>query len=343
GAPLKDLVLRDISLNFDSPRLAGLVTLSLYQAAVPTSLNILLQVLSAAQRLEQLTLGDKMRVGEPIVPGPQVTLGHLKILNIRKITDNYYAALLSSIYAPVCSSVDIDDPWRSTDVDTQDLLLWQPGNAQMAALLGLNQQSDIRTLKIYIALNYDTIRIRVREQEHGSARVFSFRRRRPLRMLKLLGQFFADFPFCPPIHLTIEASVYDHDPFDLTPWSACLVSLDLSHQTGNLRPMEQLAEYTVAPNANETGASAARAEDWMCPNLRYITLRVPKAESQPDLYGAALLSLVRRRWLRMDGGPTPAIQPDEFVIIGTHSGTKTQQDVETEVKRVVPSAVFRWR
>ncbi|KIO27153.1 hypothetical protein M407DRAFT_23570, partial [Tulasnella calospora MUT 4182] len=61
----------------------------------------------------------------------------------------------------------------------------------------------------------------------------------------------------------------------------------------------------------------------------------------PDLYGAALLSMVRTRWLRTDGGPTPAIQPDAFVIIGTDLGSKAQQDVETEVKRVVPSAVFQ--
>ncbi|KIO27154.1 hypothetical protein M407DRAFT_243428 [Tulasnella calospora MUT 4182] len=209
----------------------------------------------------------------------------------------------------------------------------------MVALLGLNQQSDTRPLGISIAADHQIIDIHVREHEIGS-RVFSFLRPRPLRMVKLLGRFFTVVPFCPPIDLAIRGYETQGDLFDLAPWSGCLESLELSQPTRYLRIMEQLAQRTVAPNGNQTETSAARAEDWMCPNLQYITFRVPEMASEPDLYGEALLSLVRTRWSRTDGAPTPAIQPAKFVNIGPESCYKALQDVEVEVKRLVPSAVF---
>ncbi|KAG8938370.1 hypothetical protein FRC00_000222, partial [Tulasnella sp. 408] len=147
GAPLRRLVLHDVSLNFDSPRLSGLITLSLYRSAVPTSLNTLLQVLSATQRLEWLALGDKGRIEEALAPDRQVTLDHLKTLRIENITNKYCAAFLISIYTPVCSYVHVGDSFWRDDTDLLDPLIWQPGNTQTAALLGFQPQLDARVLR----------------------------------------------------------------------------------------------------------------------------------------------------------------------------------------------------
>ncbi|KAG8945190.1 hypothetical protein FRC00_010236, partial [Tulasnella sp. 408] len=169
GAPLKYLVLRDVSLNFDSPRLSGLATLRLYQYAVPTSLESLLQVLSATQWLEELTLSRDASVEEPVARGPQVTLGRLKELKLEDITNHYCAALLSSIYTPICSRVHVSDVWKE-DTNPLDLLIWQPRNARTTALLGLQQKSSAPVLRISILVSSSVIDVHVYGQENNGSR-----------------------------------------------------------------------------------------------------------------------------------------------------------------------------
>lgn len=107
--------------------------------------------------------------------------------------------------------------------------------------------------------------------------------------------------------------------------------------------MEQLAQRTAAHDTSETATSVTPGEDWMCPNLQYISFYIPEAEPERELYVTALLSLVEKRWLEVDGGPAPANQPAEFEVISNWRTYKGLQDVEIEVKKVVPSSVFRRR
>ncbi|KAG8922174.1 hypothetical protein FRC01_014371, partial [Tulasnella sp. 417] len=173
GAPLKYLNLDDISLNFNSPRLSGLVILSLSRAAVPNSLDVLLQLLSATQRLEQLKLCEKQEISEPVGPGSQVTLGHLKELAIEELASEYCTALLSSIYTPVCSRVHVSDSqWG--EAEQLDSLIWQTGNSRTAALLGLTQQSYTSDQRICISAASGEVRIRFSKQQADSGRFFLF-------------------------------------------------------------------------------------------------------------------------------------------------------------------------
>ncbi|KIO16109.1 hypothetical protein M407DRAFT_34253 [Tulasnella calospora MUT 4182] len=279
------------------------------------------------------------RIGEPVTPGPQVTLGYLKELKIEDIKTDYSAALLISIYTPVCSRVDVSDS-RGTDVtDPFDSLIWQPGNTQTAALLGLDHLSDKRVSGISITAEHGVVRIRVREQGGSDARFFSFMRSLPWELLKLLGNFLSDVPFCPPVDLTISSGMAHSASFDLAPWSTFLESLELSDSTACLRALEQLAQRTAAPSVSERGTSMTQAEDWMCPKLQYITLYILDIESRRQL----LLSLVKERWSETDGGPAPADQPAEFEIICNRSSYNEWQEVEVEVQKVVPTFVFRGR
>ncbi|KAG9034261.1 hypothetical protein FS837_002253 [Tulasnella sp. UAMH 9824] len=342
GVPLKHLVLHDVSLNFDSPRLSGLITLRLYQSAVPTSLNLLLQVLSATQRLEELTLGDEGWIEEAVAPGPQVTLEHLKELRIEHITNDYCAALLISIYTPICSRVYVNDSrWTQVTEPTLYPLIWQPGNTQTAALLGLHHQSNARALRMPIKVASSPVDIRAHGEEGDVSRLLSFGRLQPWRMVTLLGHFFGDVQFCPPIDLTITCRITQSDPFDLTPWGTFLNRLTLSDSMASLRALGQLARRTAAQKTGERGASVAQVENWICPHLQYITLHSPHIQSQRELHVAALLSLVKKRWSGRDRVSTPAKKPIEFEITCCHLICKPLKDAEIEVKKVIPSFKFR--
>ncbi|KAG8918795.1 hypothetical protein FRC01_001648 [Tulasnella sp. 417] len=343
GAPLKHLVLDDVSLNFDSPRLSGLITLYLRRNAIPTSFATLLQVLSATQRLEQLRLQEMWSVHEHVDLGPQITLGHLKGLKIEDITHEYSAALLGSIFTPICSGVDVNDSWWGEATGPLDTFLWQPGNTQTAALLGLNAPSDRRPRGISIFVEHQVVQIRVHERQGQDSRFFEFDRPRPAEMVKLLRDFFSVVPFCPPISLTIWGGTAPSDAFDLTGWSALLSSLRLSDENFCLRVLEQLAQRTAVSDSRETGASTTRVGDWICPNLRYIRLDIPEIDSQRDSHVVALLALVRKRWSKADDGPGPANQPTQFDIFCTNPDYQELRDVKVEVRKVVPSFGFRQR
>ncbi|KAG8922171.1 hypothetical protein FRC01_014368, partial [Tulasnella sp. 417] len=343
GAPLELLILDDTSLNFDSPRLSGLRIIILSRAAVPNSLDVLLQVLSVTQRLEQLSLSDKRRVGELLAPGPQVTLGRLKRLTLEDMSSDYCAAILCSIYAPVSSRVHVSDVrWREGH-EPLDRLIWQTGNRQTAALLGLHQRSDTRGLTISISAKSEFVEISVREPEETGTRRFEFERTQASQMVKLLGEFFSGIRGYTPIDLVISTNIPQSDPFDLGPWSRGLESLELWSSIACLHAMEQLAQRTVTPAVSEATTSTATAQDWMCPNLQSITFNITETELQRNLHVAALLSLVRTRWSQTDGDPMPAIQPTNFIIIFNNSDCEELKDVEIEVQNVVLSFVFQSR
>ncbi|KAG9034260.1 hypothetical protein FS837_002252 [Tulasnella sp. UAMH 9824] len=344
--PALEVLTVEVDMDLDREKMSSgrLITLSLYRFAIPASINTLLQVLSATQRLEWLALGDKGRIDEPVAPDRQVTLDHLKTLKVDNMTNEYCAALLISIYTPVCSHVDVADSFWSDAADPFDSLIWQPGNTRTAALLAFHPQLDARVLRVAITVESSQVCVRAAREGEGFPRVLSFERPRPGRMVALIGHFFRDVWFCPPIDLTITSGMLQSDTSDLTPWGPRLSRLTLSDPVASLRALEQLALRTPATytNAGERGTSVIQGEDWMCPNLREITLHIPEIESQFNMRVAALFFLVNNRWSGTDGGPAPDEQPAQFQVQVrcTYPTYKKLQDVEIEVIKVVPFFSF---
>ncbi|KAG8899057.1 hypothetical protein FRC01_010685, partial [Tulasnella sp. 417] len=163
GGPLKYLSLNDVSLNFNSQRLSGLVILRLYGSAVPRSLKKLIRLLGvAAAQLEELTIRD-CNSRTDYRPSSSITLPRLKEIELKAISNSYSTALAATIYAPACSYIRIEesDPGPSEILDPT---IWQPGNTQVAAFLGLHSGSEPRALQISIAVIFSTINIKVKEQ-----------------------------------------------------------------------------------------------------------------------------------------------------------------------------------
>ncbi|KAG8906431.1 hypothetical protein FRC01_008024, partial [Tulasnella sp. 417] len=156
GAPLKHLSLEDISLNFDSERLSGLVILSLYGSAVPHSLEDLIQVLEgAAAQLEELSIGHSSS-GAAYRPSSSITFPRLKNIKLEEISNSYSTALVATIYAPACSKIRVQesDFQNHGPSEILDAAIWKPGNNQVAAFLGLDSGSEPRALQIFIVVEW---------------------------------------------------------------------------------------------------------------------------------------------------------------------------------------------
>ncbi|KAG9047244.1 hypothetical protein FS837_002717 [Tulasnella sp. UAMH 9824] len=147
GVPLKYLDLHQVSLNYESPRFSGLFTLRLDRSAVPTSVVLLVQMLSITSQLETLELSRPTRmtrVEQGIwPPSPLANLPCLSFFFITRVPRSYCAALLSSLYAPASRCyVEIEDISINDPVEELDAILWQPGSSPMAALLGAYDDTD---------------------------------------------------------------------------------------------------------------------------------------------------------------------------------------------------------
>ncbi|KAG8942791.1 hypothetical protein FRC04_003486 [Tulasnella sp. 424] len=220
-------------------------------------------------------------------------LEYLKKLKITDVANDYCAALLTSIYTLSCSRVVVSDVWRTDGTDHLDPFIWQPGNTQTVALLGLNRTSYRKLLGTSVTATGYEVLIRLREVAGYSPRIFKFKGSQPSRMVKLLCEFVHYFPFCPLLDLILPSPLVESDLPDLALYGYHLDSLSLSYSAACLSPLEQLTQRTGAPAVSGTGAGTITEEGWMCPNLLYIKLRIPEDEEPPALH-VALLSLVRK-------------------------------------------------
>ncbi|KAG8942795.1 hypothetical protein FRC04_003490 [Tulasnella sp. 424] len=373
GAPLKHLTLAYLTLTVDPRRLSNLVTLDLTGSAVPASPGTLLHILSTSAQLEQLIILRNTRVEEVPQPSPLVTLPRLENLEIDYITDDYCMALLASICAPTCSRLYLDDVGGSQHIDSLDALVWKPGSAQAAALLGFNSRLESRIsgvpttvsippISTTISVTSSATWVRLEEKDSVCSRDLHFERSEPLKLLKRIGE---SLPHRPSLSISRPVSQHDsinkgplkllkrigqslrhrpslslsrplsqHDSIDLGPWSSTLESLELSDHKASLSAMEQLSRCIATP----CGTGAVAMVSWMCPNLRSVTLHIPGDEEECVIYIEALRSMVRKRWSGEDGDLAPAIQPKWFRIKSPRY--RELQDVESEIQRVLPSFRF---
>ncbi|KAG8924010.1 hypothetical protein FRC01_012056 [Tulasnella sp. 417] len=338
GAPLKYLSLDDVSYGFGTQRLSGLVILRLYRKSVPGSLEELIRVLEgAAAQLEELTLVDSESKVE-YQPSSPITFPRLRKINLERISNSYSTALVATIYAPACSDIrvqefDFQDPGPS---EILDAAIWKPGNTQMAAFLGLESGPEPRALRFFITADqWSKISIKVSEQ--GAERTeFQFRRCQPWRLVELIREFFLHHPSPLSISLDLRRGMFEKGPLDLISWSGHLEVLSLSNDDDCLRALEQLSQRPAAPS----WSGMETREDWVCPNLQSIMLRLPDEIDNRALHVAALRSLVQKRWSGADGGFEPANQPTKFYIACPSWSYKELQTVETEIREIVPCFMF---
>ncbi|KAG8909809.1 hypothetical protein FRC01_006716, partial [Tulasnella sp. 417] len=289
-----------------------LVILRLYGESVPQSLKELIRVLAgAAAQLEELTLSDSTsKEDEEYQPSSLITFPRLKNINLDRLPNCHSAALVAAIYAPACSDIRVRDSDRRDPGPSEilDAAIWKPGNTQVAAFLGLDSGSESRALEIFIEVGWLAVAIYVDEQ--GAERTaLQFRRSQHWRLVELIREFFLHHPSPLSISLDIAGRRVEQGPLDLIPWSGHLEALSLWYHDDSLRALEQLGQRTAAPSWSRIET----IEDWVCPNLRSIMLRIPEEEDNRALHVAALRSLVQKRWSGADSGFAPANQPNSRI------------------------------
>lgn len=300
GPPLKNLVLRDMPLNFDCSRLSRLVTLHLSKSAVPASLKTLIQVLSATSaHLEHLTIGAPKRLEDDHQPYSPITFPRLTELKIYQMMPLPSTKLVASIYAPACSRTHVSElPDVPCDIAAElDAVIWKPGNPQMVAFLGLSSGWESRVSQITIEAGGPGAGIRIREED-DERRSFRCRRDQLWKLVKLMWEFLLYFPSSFAIGLSFRDYTFQDDPLDLMVWNGRIAALDLSDYATCRSALEQLGQRVAVPSCKETRTR----DDWMYPNLLSIRLRIPETKDERAAHLAALLSLVQRRWSSADTG-----------------------------------------
>ncbi|KAG8924011.1 hypothetical protein FRC01_012057 [Tulasnella sp. 417] len=338
GVPLKHLFLKDVTLDFATPRLSGLVSLHLFGSAAPSLAKTLIQILeAAAAQLEELAISWTRGLTE-YRQSSSITLPRLKNLKLENIPPSYSTALIATIYAPACSYIRVKESAHRKHDPTQtlDAVIWKPGNTQTAALLGLESRSDPRTIQISILVFLMAVRIDVDEEGYRRGDLFLLSEE-PWRMVRLMREYFFHHPSSFSISLNITDATFKDDPLDLIPWSRHLQELILVYFDDCLRALEQLGQRATAPS----WSGVETREDWVCPNLRSIMLHIPKKEEDCALHVAALRSLVQKRWSSADSEFAPANQPTKFDITCTTSIYEELQTVEAEIREIVPCFMFR--
>ncbi|KIO15324.1 hypothetical protein M407DRAFT_213377, partial [Tulasnella calospora MUT 4182] len=208
----------------------------------------------------------------------------------------------------------------------------------MAAFLGLSNGGESQVSQINISAGHGAAEIWVNEENDDVdvRKSFWCLRGQPSTLVKLMRKFLLHFPSSFAIGLNFSGYAFQHDPLDLMVWNGRLEALKLSDHAACRSALEQLSQRVGGPSWNETRTR----DDWVCPNLLYITLHIPEAEEDRALHVAALLSLVQRRWSSADTGLAPATQLAKFEIICTPSSYTELLAVEAEARRIIPCFKF---
>ncbi|KAG8923695.1 hypothetical protein FRC00_005944 [Tulasnella sp. 408] len=286
GAPLKHLSLGDVSLDFDTPRLSGLVTLRLSESAVPHSLETLVQALSAVTaQLEELTISYCQWTSN-YRPSSSIAFPRFAKIDLSEMETSYFTTLVAAIYAPACSHVRAIEPeWDVGDgpAELLDSVIWQPGSAQVSAFLGLNRGSESRALRI--AIKVDKWGIEICVQGQG----------------RLIYEFLLHHP----------------SPFG--------IDLDVSEYKSESELQRGPSDLCIGAAWSARGSYELVWEgSGVCPNLRSIVLDVPRYKKGGARDVAALQSLVHKRWSGADRGEWIGfhIEVVSVPVVGCGSGNK---------------------
>ncbi|KAG8920081.1 hypothetical protein FRC00_010509, partial [Tulasnella sp. 408] len=193
GSPLKTLALSNAVTQWSSPRLIGLRSITLWQCAIPEAVCVLLELLANSPQLESLEV-DMWRWRDPdltgVRPNCPICLPTLKYITLGDLPSCYCNSVLTSIHLPSVSDVYVSGSGMG-EVDLLEAKMWQPGNVQTAALLGL-VGSDLSSKHMRV----DALPSRVSISkchapgDHTKAINFSSSRNVALRLVGMIGAFF---------------------------------------------------------------------------------------------------------------------------------------------------------
>ncbi|KAG8918337.1 hypothetical protein FRC01_001917 [Tulasnella sp. 417] len=237
GPPLKELQLYRVCTSWNSPRFAGLLKLDLGGTDSGPSVNQLLRILSNSPRLEHLSLeslkppeyGALSWSSEPIL------LNHLRTIEVTKSGTKYVSALLSATQFPQSQSVHLWDGSPGCQTSVLDEIMWSVGNAQTAAVLGMNM-AERRRLIILLEVNG----INFKNQDSQLQKHFDLilcRMDFP-DLLPLIEEFLSGWNPIPDVKLEVRKDA----PFlSLLPWSPLLRSLHTKGATNCRKALAELA------------------------------------------------------------------------------------------------------
>lgn len=338
GSPLKTLVLSNAVAQWSSPRLIGLQSITLWQCAIPAAVRVLIELLANSPQLESLEV-DMWRWTrrDPDLTGVRsncpITLPSLKDIALGDIPSCYCNSVLTSIHLPSVSDVYVSGRGMG-EVDLLEAKMWQPGNVQTAALLGLvgsnlpskHMQVDALPARVSIRKSYAP-------GDHTKSITFSSSSDQALRLVGMIGAFLSQLTNKLVVDLDVESPSDSHPSFDLelSLWSSNLQSLRIRGSTLCRSVIRQLAQHVVNPIT----VSAA----WNCPNLESVTLFHDSRDEDIELDVEALCRLIRIRWPGNDNVAT-APQPIRFDILCETTMFPNMCALEGELRLLVPVLRF---
>ncbi|KAG9016270.1 hypothetical protein FRB90_003560 [Tulasnella sp. 427] len=309
GPPLKKLILCNVRTDLGSPRVASLRSLQLGRAAVPRGISILLSVLANSPQLQNLMVEHSdmetmdLSGGDSSYP---IVLPNLKMLAVVGIPDRYCAALLTSIYTPVVQVVSIEDFYTSHTTISLDAKMWEAGNAQTAALLGLTHHFQPHSTKIEVSFEPKSLRIttRVGDVDPFPFVIIHFTRSRSLQYAPLISAFLSQLAPRLSVSLSVlnKHSAEDTHYIDLSNWGPLLTSLTVTDFPICRLFFKQLERSPLPATA------------YICPNITSFTL----VYDQEYYESCTVDEVMIREWIASrwpnDGGLSGAQQPSHFDI-----------------------------
>ncbi|KAG9016266.1 hypothetical protein FRB90_003556 [Tulasnella sp. 427] len=344
GPLLANLVLNNITTPLDAPRLSNLVSLNLRGASVPRSPDTLLDVMMSSQRLERVRITggrDTSRTDTwegQLGPRQQVDLDRLEELVLDALPSWFIAALMASISAPRCKTLetwdDGPDSMSRGVVEGLDEMVWRPGSIQAESILcGTSDAGKSIPIIDFLTICIDTTQvvIRTRRQQANMYRKLRFWRDDVDLFVGRIVEVLLGLRHCPYLGFYHIGADNAENTFQLvSPLSLAVERLYLDHLPACRAVVRELSKRDEVDDTGNTG--------WSYPNLSAIQLLYTSRNEEARSSDAdELVSLIERRWGGQDG-VAPAEIPALFEV-GFRSGSSAYRymwDVDEDIQNIVP-------
>ncbi|KAG8925604.1 hypothetical protein FRC01_009927 [Tulasnella sp. 417] len=325
GPPLKELQLYRVCTSWNSPRFAGLLKLDLGGTDSGPSVNQLLRILSNSPRLEHLSLESLKppEYGALSWPSEPILLNHLRTIEVTKSGTKYVSALLSATQFPQSQSVHLWDGSPGCQTSVLDEIIWSVGNAQTAAVLGMNMAERRRLI---ILLEGNGINIKNQDSQLQKHFDLIICRGDFSNLLPLIEEFLSEWNPIPDVRLEVGKDA----PFlSLLPWSSLLRSLRTKGANNCRKALAELAKQSSPPGSEHAS--------WMCPGLLEISLEYdwPDEENR-RLDIEPLYFLLNQRWSNTASDVFSAL-PASFTWKCPLSQFRELWNSQDELRGILPS------
>ncbi|KAG8908040.1 hypothetical protein FRB99_000858 [Tulasnella sp. 403] len=283
GANLRYLDLRGLSMNWDSPRLSGLISLRLSHLSSPPSISRLLDILQTSPHIHTLHLEDweGWQDVSPVPPTlPSLTFPNLVHLRLSKIPVAYILAIVKYIQAPQCSDISLDD------ITDPECGLFQEYDSGFASLVRRLLFSSGEALRLDFALYDDFLQLSSGFQWMSNTLSFNVEHFDPPYCFRIISRFVAQLKL--NVHLCIDASGWTrpYHPFLSAALDMLSPTVSKLSIAGEFKP---LLEYLARPQEKPDETYA-----WPCPSLR--ELELTSTGRKKPLNQDIILEFLRGRW-----------------------------------------------